>query len=381
MIYYKIFVLLLLLFVSKIVFADIHDAPISKAVIESDKRLGSKVDIAYEKIYIGELLEEIKSSSGIDISASDKDKMAGIPIMIYMKDKTVASVMNALWSFISYNGAVCDWKVNGTGDNAKYIFIRPKTSIDLPGKLSDDIQSEFENHAKALLELAKSPEGKKNADTFESDFINRSSQRTRDGIATLAESLQEKDIDSLMKGKKTVTISIDQLSSKGRGFVEYAFKQASPKIVDPDTGAILQEVPFPKTIKIQVDNSSVPCLFIEIGDMGGHGYIGGRMFMDKQLEKISRDWMLPCDKKQNEILEKTLLSSKGSSNVPDKIKVIFDLKNISIISSPMDENDNKSLPDLNGGSLGDFLRDSKKSSKGIIYKWNNDVLLFSYFTF
>ena len=60
MIYYKIFVLLLLLFVSKIVFADIHDAPISKAVIESDKRLGSKVDIAYEKIYIGELLEEIK---------------------------------------------------------------------------------------------------------------------------------------------------------------------------------------------------------------------------------------------------------------------------------------------------------------------------------
>jgi hypothetical protein len=370
-------------------YAQIPENPISKELCLNDPRLDSKITIKREKIFLGEFLEEISKQSGIAFIVSDKDRMAGLPLTVSIKDQSVANCLNALWSFVSYSSAICRWEAIKSNHIISYKFIRSNNSMYLNERLLAEEKKEFGNHIDKLLDTSRNTQGNFDSSldksSLEGGFLSRAIGRTKEGINLLADNLSNGDLKDLISKNKSLEIPFGNLDPKSKKFVTDIYGKSNGKIVNRDTGAELSSIPFPKTIKIRANTPEnnpgdpVSCIFIEIGDLGGYGYIGGNTFNKYFAHKISEGWILLQDSPHSANEKKEMKPGyfKKNASVFEKITNIAEANNIPLICA-IPESNNVFISNPKQISLADYLDKMEDSPVKFIHKWNGNFLLLSY---
>lgn len=118
-----------------------------------DSRLSKRVTVVGGRMFVGELLEKLSQQTGVTITASDKDGADGERIAVYLKDTPLFDALDSLWALLSYRRAEWMWEV--TGDKPEryaYHLVRPLAARNLPVKVQDEIQRDFERHASMMLQ-------------------------------------------------------------------------------------------------------------------------------------------------------------------------------------------------------------------------------------
>ena len=71
----------------------------------SDPRLDTLVTFDADRMYLGEVLENISAQTGVSVSIPATDSNSGTPITCHIKNVPLADLMNSLWSLVGYSKA------------------------------------------------------------------------------------------------------------------------------------------------------------------------------------------------------------------------------------------------------------------------------------
>ncbi len=312
----------------------------------------------------------------MSLSIGERNALSGVPLLVYVEETPLADVLNALWSQMGYLKALWSWERTGETSPYSYRFVPSLAAKRLSAMMKDEVFSTFEKQVKRLIDAARmTPEERKNlqGDNLTPDYV-LNDDRCREGIKILADNLTPSMQQSVLRGKKEITVPIDQLSEAGKKYVQreldlYNDREAKPKWVRFST--------------VRMDSFVTPVLMMAIEGKGSYGYAGG-VPLDRAIRsEMDEGWMLPGDTRDNALSKSRIAPSR--EDVVRRLKVFtgFELERrlaevplsvpVAIIALLPANQDDPGTPA--GLTVDAYLRKLKEGVQPILFKWHGDVLL------
>lgn len=288
---------ILCLLLSQIVSA--HGDPLSATMRKGDPRLEQCITLAALRLNVGELLEQLSAQAGVILSAEDRDGTAGEQVSVFLRDVSLGDAMDALWSLFSYKRAEWHWRRLGKEGDFRYQLQRPVAARQFATRLQKITQEEFEAQAEVILtSLRMTPEQREKflkkyaeerllkGDKQAQDFIHDKSVQS--GMSLFAEALPANIQQSVLRGGEAIRVPVSQLSPQGQAFVHSTWTDFRGFRTRPD--GTREPIPEPSWVQFRAHRPHraqvAPVLFMDIGGIGGCGYLGGAPLENAIKQKI-----------------------------------------------------------------------------------------------
>lgn len=290
-------------------------ADINHALRSDDKRLNVPVTVLEERLHIAELLSRLSAQTGVNLKINPRLEASGITLMASLIDLPLADAMNALTALVGCRSARWYWERQGKPGSFTYWLQAPHLS-DIAVRLRAKAQHDFERQATVLMKAAAmSPEERKELlGQNKADDPGIKDLRVMSGISIFAESVSSDLQQRLLRGETTLKIPVSQLSSEGQAFVRSEYRISGILDRDPDS----------VSFSTNQFNGVTPTLFMEIGDIGGSGYVGGVPLNNQFTEELANEWLLPGDTSSNPL--DTAVVSRPKNYQPPSLQEV-DLQN------------------------------------------------------
>src|SRR5258706_1628447 len=108
---------------------------LSGSDVAEDPRLGAKITLASSRMTVGELCERLSSEMHVSISANTSDGSSDVPIYVNVRELKLESLLNGLWSLVSFKGAPWRWEKTLQSGVFTYRLRKSTAAEQLPAKL------------------------------------------------------------------------------------------------------------------------------------------------------------------------------------------------------------------------------------------------------
>lgn len=127
--------------------------PVTDEWKQKDSRLSKTVTVWQSRIRMAEFLMILKEQTSVSISVPHDAAFSGMELCVFIKDKPLADVMNALWSFCSVRRHAYYWERSGRS-NYRYTLSSTSASKQFPKDLLVALQADYEAHVAFLCQIA-----------------------------------------------------------------------------------------------------------------------------------------------------------------------------------------------------------------------------------
>ena len=267
-------------------------ADINQAQRAEDKRLEAFVTVPEARVHVAELLSRLSTQTGVELKINARMDASGITLMASLIHLPLADVMNALASLTGCRSARWYWERQGKPGHFTYWLQAPQLN-ETAARLRGKAQGDFERQAATLIKAAGMSVEERKALTNQSkaDAAAIADPRVMSGVKIFSDAVPSDMQRQILRGETTLRIPFSQLSPEGQAYARAEYRRSG--IVDRE----------PDTVFFNVDplNMITPTLFMEVGDIGGHGYVGGVPLHNQFKEELAGEWMLPGDAPTNPI--------------------------------------------------------------------------------
>ena len=281
-----------------------------------DARLARTVTVIRQRVFVGELLEELSARTGIALSANRIDGANSLVVTICARNIALVDLLAGIWSLLSYQNASWRWVVEG-GASMKapisYRLIRPASVQTFGADLKKEIQKHGEDATELrLAELDNPALIKKYAKDYPSianmDDDNVASEfRAYRSLCTKEERLK------LARGEMTKHVPRSEWTPEVYDYVKvhYAWyrKLYDEYVKHGGTSPFVPPDPLPQGVTIKPSPETFPPVVFFSIDGGEGGAVVGSVDEDEYWEDqyVAR-WILPGDSKTNPVAEARLVA-------------------------------------------------------------------------
>ena len=119
----------------------------------SDARLDTNVNFDADRMCLGEVLEKVSVQTGVSVSIPAEDSNSGIPITCHLKNTPLSSVMNAIWSLVSFSKAT--WQITSEAQSKErsYQLLPTPSSSALAERLTRETDHLTANLIALMLKM------------------------------------------------------------------------------------------------------------------------------------------------------------------------------------------------------------------------------------
>jgi hypothetical protein len=369
--------------------------PLAQTMRQEDARLNQRISLIAPRIYVGELLEMLSKSSGVALSAGERDGAADVLIMVYWKDIPLADAMNALWSLLSYRDAVWHWQREGRPGQYRYQFQQPRAARQLAERLRKQIQDLFESHAETMLEVAQmTPEERKSRlEELSRSMLQEDNRiaesllqedRIWEGLKIFGQALTPEQRLSVLRGEeRSLRVPVSRLSEAGRAFVRSIWKEQASQAMYRTLDGRWEPVPEPGHIHLEASRHGrdlAPTLFIHLEHLGGYGYLGAMPMHNGLLRLLGQLWMLPGDSADDPASSRKVESEMRASVLQEKrileyrLAQLFEAGSLNLAARLPHENPRDPGAPTNQ-KVADYLKHLQEHPFEMRSKWRGGTLL------
>ncbi len=359
-----------------------RSADLTSEKIKEDPRLEKTVSVSSRYIFVGELFDELKEQTGIDISAGTSGTDSADILYLGIKNLSVKSVMRAVYSLLSHRSATWDWQVTGRGEKARYVLIRTLRAKQYNQTLRDGIQKDFEDHVRRSIKLAELPseeiENLKTKSPAEYEALKNPDSRNAIKMLSI---LSDDELNSLLKGGK-LKLPVSKMPDYGKTefLNRMSWHNEANGFHNTLEGVDINFYIWTGEITPAINMSA----WTSPGDgPGGGQYLGGSLIDDKWRKSVDEDWMLPGDSSKGKEDASKIhftdeeLKNKIFSALVNNIYSIPEILNHSTanyIGLRLDNDRTLKINQYNNYKINDFQKSIENKCQ-ISYKWSNNIML------
>ena len=249
-----------------------------------------------EQTRLGEALEAASEQTGVNLKTEEKGGAAGEIASIYVHNLPLSDFMTALWSLVSYRGAVWRWeKEEEKGAPAVYRLIKTPAAQSFPRRLQDSVR-QYQRDALEMsiagLNMPKE-EGIQAAKSFPESVAVLSDDRSRCemfAFQSLAPTPEQRE--RLLKGEITLEIPRSKWPDEVKVYVREEMELSNQ--LNPGN-----PVPEPQSISIESTpdgfGQASTNLWFRFDTMGGGILTGGMQTARYWQWEIKAQWLLQGD--------------------------------------------------------------------------------------
>jgi hypothetical protein len=281
---------------------------ITPKMVAEDSRLNRTVSISSQRMYVGDLLAQVRDSTGVNITADLRDGAADEQIALELRDTKLSELLDSLWSMFSYKGGLWHWDRRGVEGNYRYSLTKPLGARGLADRLKGLAQQLFEDQTEALLKFAQmSPKERQKRvielsqallqDDDKLAMTCLGDDRIWSALKLVGDVVGKDELRPLLRDGLTKSAPVSSLSEDARSFVHsvWAAGQFRHKT---SQGGEWEAVPEPVQVKVYASNPNDTLgrsLFVDLQGIGGYGYSGGTPLDNILMERLRRLWIHPGD--------------------------------------------------------------------------------------
>jgi hypothetical protein len=275
---------------------------LTAAMRREDPRLETKITFSSRHITIGELLEQIGRQAGVSLAAGERDGAQDVSVACFCKNVTLARILNALWSCVSYKGARWQWERSGQSGSYSYRLLQPSEARRLRERLQGWMQERFEADAMKLLAAVDgTDEQKKQAiqDIYGDPEIGldvHPSEGLWLFVRMVKEGLTSEQLMGVMRQGTAIQVPLSSLSSQSRDYWLGKWREATAGArLYGDNG---EERPLPEPQFVRFGKGryyTTPTLGARFPSVASPGLFGGIPLEWLYRNHLHSLWMLDGD--------------------------------------------------------------------------------------
>lgn len=286
-----------------------------------DARLAQRVTFTHPRLYTGELLEALSKQTGIELSASDEDGAAGMPICTSLNGLTLRETMDALLSLEGYRKAPWYWERTGSAEKWSYRLTRGTNARRLAEMIRGDIQADFAGYVDKMMQAASgSDEDRKQIEQEDPRVASTLKMRSAREDLSLLRAVPEGERRKILSngGKYLVPWSALDEDAAASALRQW---RATGKLEEDGTFTPMPRPGTPDVVRVSIMprfNGFVPHVFVNAGNTAGEGgfyCIGAHDFEKSWNIRLENDWLLPGDRTKNAAGEARTLTPRKESPV------------------------------------------------------------------
>lgn len=366
-----------------------HGDPLTPAMRQEDPRLNQVVAIRSPHLPVGELLERLSESTGVDLKVASPPDGAGDPVLIAsLRALPLYEAMDGLWALVSYRGAQWHWARNGEPGHYSYLLSRPAGARELAGNLLREQEQRFEGEATARILVAAGLISDEEYKSRLGSALGASEIGARDGfpisdaargaLGIAARALTGDQITALVSGRERITLPISSLDEKGRDFARNQYDSIKPKT--SDDGVHWTPMPMPDRLHLCRANrdGAAPCLMFGLEGLGETAYSGGAPVERAMARASVARWMLPGDdahsEREAQALPPLRVPDGRTDSGPERVLLLSDLAKVSLLMRyPLP--DGPDARSVTGETLAAALAALQADPPRYAHKWRAGLLL------
>jgi len=361
--------------------ADRYD-PVTDKELASDARLARPVSVECARIYLGDLAERMTAQTGEAISADETSGASDLRIMASVREVPAWRVMAGVTGLLSYRLALWQWERKGEPGAAEYRLVRTRGAQSWPHALRERAQSEFERLTSARMrDTFRTPEQwtERLADPTPVTIEERAGWGLQVFAATLPEDAQK----AVLRGEAKARLTVSRLPPWGKRLVEDLYNRMRPWRTLPDGSTA--PAPFPEDLVAYTSHGRdpTPTLFIEMGDMGGYGYVGGDPLAVAFRNHVAGAWLGDADVPEHTALETAKLAATAKHELAKHPPLdhpwvaLAERTDVPLLALAPVGRASRSFASEGAGTLGGYLRALGRRDYAI-HKWRHGLLLVTY---
>ena len=392
------------------------EPPIDRKMRQADVRLNAPVSLSADRMYLGELLENLSAKTHVALSIDENESFSGVPITCDLKQLPLADVMNALWSLLGSQNGRWEWKAD-LGETATHYTLRPNAAVrNTLERSKKAMQAALEAQADRMVTMAfLSPEERKAAgESFAASVAKENPALARtyfaryddseehwNAVRLFADVLTPDQRRRTLRGEKIdipfaalnaeyrqLVLSMMNRELIGRDYIGL-FRPLSEEDLRPAIPGTQRE-PFLGTIHFEIDRSSADyktsslILFISvlgIGSGSGHGLFG--VPASGLFSRFLGDWIISGDLPTLDVDTHPLpiLASFRREDIwtttpllDYNIAQLAATEGVSFMAVLPVYNDVQ-MPSALGKTPAQYFAEMGKSGANLMHKWHDGVLL------
>lgn len=359
--------------------------PLPAGARRADPRLERPVTFQADRVRVADLLARLAEQTGVALSAGTNGDGAGDEVVtVAFRSLQLAEALDALWSLFSHQGGEWHWLRDGALGSPRYRLLRPRAAQLLPFRLKQLTESIWWEHVEKMRAAVRlSPEALQEA--ARSDPVLRAcfptpNTRMERGLRLFFTHFTEEQQREILAGKRQPTVPIRDLGQPGLEMVRLLWDRALPTRAG-DYSALPESAEF----YVGVRPGSTPTMFIQFGDLGGYGYLGGLVVRGEWAERLRALWLMRGDSLESDLAEavvprQTRPAPTEPLMVLDRLRELSEDAPLSLLAwsvpSIPPKQVNPHEPGSPGGKkLSEFLTILSKTPFYSVHKWRGRVLL------
>jgi hypothetical protein len=200
-------------------------------------------------------------------------------------------------------------------------------------------------------------------------------KRIMSGLSIFAESVPPDKQLEVLRGQTFFAIPFSQLSEQGRAYVKS--ESALTGLTDYE--------PEKAVFRTTYDDDLSPCMFMFLGKLGGHGYLGGLPMEYMLHRKLAAQWMQPGDQRTNDAaarkmgpFEKQEPPIERGHLLERRFEQLAQVSKLSLIARIPGPHLEHGPGPPNNETIGHYLNEMLSYLPHVQHKWRDNILLLSY---
>jgi hypothetical protein len=358
-------------------------APLPQTAGKEDARLTRKVTVHADRIYVGELLEQLGKAADVSVSASKNTPGAADQMVtIYAANVPLDDVMDALYGLLRYCGAEWHWVRIRRGGTFAYVLQKPRPAQLLGDNLSEEASRRFDWHAESVLEVIDAEQdGRPVRKPLEKAAVEMVGDPfTRGGLKLFAGAGPQVR-EAVLKSHGRVRLPLEQLGPEARTFVRSIYDGPNAPI------KVGEGAPAPNPAYVDVylrrfPGTVSPVLMIKPEGLPGFGYLGGNPLERDHRERLRASWELPGDGSESAV-ERATVPPPIHEAKPDRespltlrIRQLAEASKIPIVARlPLLQQSDPGAP--HALEVKAYLQKLRSTPPYLQHKWRRQFLLFT----
>lgn len=374
--------------------------PIDAKMRQMDNRLNVPVSFHADRMYLGELLENLTAQTHVALSTDLDSSFSGTRITCDLKKLPLADVMNSLCSLVGFKDAPWEWRSETRQGTLRYNFRPTRSATVLSERLTKEMQEAFEAQADLMIKMAQmSPQDRQaNVDKLATsmlltdtkvaqEFVSPSLDRFWAAIRLFAAAVPPDQRTRIWRGE-TVNIPLASLSDADRQLALKLGGKNTVIVTNEGREEIVPDTIRFKTTRYNGDRKVISMqMFISVGGKAGFqgmSYFG--MLTFGLLARAYEGWILSGDQKIRDIEMHAITalapfqpegSWLGTPQLDRDIVQLAVTEGVSFLAL-IPEYSGSPLPAILGKTPKQYFEDLWKDEPYVMHKWRRDVLLANY---
>lgn len=283
-----------------------------------DPRLAQRVTVWHQRIRVGELLQEISSTTHVSITAGDRDGAEDPHVAVFFRDVPLSTALNAVWSLMSYRTALWRWDRYGSAGAYTYRLVVPQNARGLRDRLNAWVQQQFEANAAKLMAACDGTDAERRAalkDLYgDPDQLGttQTAERLWVDIRAFKHALTPEQQKQVLRGETEIDVPMSALDPASRQRVMADWHEyADTPVYSLVAGRMVEQPPRPEPTGVHFHlvgylNTPSLCLDMIASTSEAPYEIGGIPLERDYRARIRGLWMLDADSAEDAAMDRPM---------------------------------------------------------------------------